>query len=190
MTNDLDSAAPGLGHNQVRPFDLISERAEALARTAADWEKVTEIVDHETARDAESFLSEIAASIEKVKNEKEAEKRPHLDANREIELRYGPVALVLTTTKAKIEPKVRAWLQRLKAANPDTRPAVRGSYSSRARSLRVLWRAEVDDVVLAFAQYLDHPKVKEVLTELASADARAGAREIPGCRVLSREIAA
>jgi hypothetical protein len=175
----------------ARPFDLAQERAEALARKVEEWEAaVAEIHDHDTAMAADDFLSQITTEQQILKSEKEAEKCPHIEANREIELRYGPVALLLATAKGKIEPKLRKWLATLRAANPDTRSAVRGRYSRRARSLRTTWYAEVDDVVLAFAQYQDHPKVREILTELASADARAGLREIPGCRVLSREVAA
>jgi len=76
------------------------------------------------------------------------------------------------------------------AARPEARAQVRGQYSSRARSLRTFWAAEVDDVLLAFVFFQDHPDVREVLTKLASAEARAGARDIPGCRVIEREVAA
>lgn len=76
------------------------------------------------------------------------------------------------------------------AAQPEARAQVRGQYSERARSLRKFLSAEVDDVLLCLIYFQDHPDVRELLTKLASAEARAGARDIPGCRVIEREVAA
>jgi hypothetical protein len=78
------------------------------------------------------------------------------------------------------------------AATPPPRAQVRGSYSARARSVRTIWRAEVEDLLFAFSHYHDRPEVRECLTKLASADAAAAAREgreIPGCRLVKSEIA-
>jgi hypothetical protein len=78
------------------------------------------------------------------------------------------------------------------ATEPIQRAQVRGQYSPRARSLRVSWAAEVIDIVRCFARYQDHPDVLAVLTKLASAEARAthGQIQLPGCRLVEKEIAA
>lgn len=69
------------------------------------------------------------------------------------------------------------------------RPQAKSEFSARARTLREHWSAEVEDIDLAFAWYKTNPKVREVLTELASADARRADRPaaIPGCRMIRTE---
>lgn len=64
---------------------------------------------------------------------------------------------------------------------------VRGAHSSRSRGFRKTWHAEVTDLDKCFAHYRENPKVRELLTSLASADARGGRRRIPGCRVDEKE---
>jgi hypothetical protein len=98
-----------------------------------------------------------------------------------------------------VESQVRAQEARRRAEeaaaladDPVSRAQVRGQYSPRARSLRVSWAAEVTDIVRCFIRYQDHPDVLAVLTKLASAEARAthGQVELPGCRLIQREVAA
>ena len=64
---------------------------------------------------------------------------------------------------------------------------VRGQHSSRSRGFRKMWHAEITDLDKCFARYREHPKVLDLLTSLASADARGGRRRIPGCRVYEKE---
>jgi hypothetical protein len=79
------------------------------------------------------------------------------------------------------------------AEQPVERAQVRGEFSARARSIRTIWRAEVDDLLMAFLYYQERVEVRELLTRLASAEASAArkeGREIPGCRIISQEVAA
>jgi hypothetical protein len=64
-----------------------------------------------------------------------------------------------------------------------TRATVKSDYGARAASLPARWVARVTDLDKAFAHYRANPKVLEVLTLLASAEARGGSRAIPGCEV-------
>lgn len=75
-------------------------------------------------------------------------------------------------------------------AEAAARPRVAGTYGQRAHGLRTQWLAEVIDLPVAVVHYLDHPGLMALLTKLASADARGGARDIPGCRVYAKEISA
>jgi len=79
------------------------------------------------------------------------------------------------------------------AAKPVARSQVRGDLSYRARSLKVLWRAEIEDVFLTLIYFQDRPEVRDLLTRLACAEAPAAHRdgkEIPGCRLYPIEAAA
>lgn len=65
----------------------------------------------------------------------------------------------------------------------ESRAQVRGDYSTRARSLRGQWKAELTSMDDAFRFYRNHPDVRETLEKLANKDARGGARVIPGFTV-------
>ena len=65
----------------------------------------------------------------------------------------------------------------------ESRAQVRGDYSTRARSLRSQWKAELTSMDDAFRFYRNHPDVRETLEKLANKDARGGARIIPGFTV-------
>lgn len=85
------------------------------------------------------------------------------------------------------EAERRAATATAAAAAVPERAQSRGAVSGRVRSLRTTWHARVDDPVEATIHYLDHPgflaELREVLARRANADARGGAREIPGCTV-------
>ncbi len=255
IANELSPGKPspgnqpaGIGHN-IRSIDLIQERVEALARAANNWAKqVQEIADEETARRADDYLSQLTAELKRVEEERKAEKQPHIEAGKAIDLAYGPLKLVLEVAKSLIAPKVTSWLRRKRqaeeaekrrqqeeaerlqreaeaaaakaaagqgdivqnkvqatllaataaaaaeeAAKPVARSQVRGDLSYRARSLKVLWRAEIEDVFLTLIYFQDRPEVRDLLTRLACAEAPAAHRdgkEIPGCRLYPIEAAA
>ena len=65
-----------------------------------------------------------------------------------------------------------------------SRAQVHGEVAGRATSQRQTWAAtEISDIQVAFDYYKDHAKVRELLLQLASADARGGRRRIPGFKV-------
>jgi len=66
---------------------------------------------------------------------------------------------------------------------------VKGDYSKKARTIRKVWTAGVTDLDKAYKHYRDREEVRECLTKLAAADARAAGKEIdiPGCRVYQKE---
>src|SRR6266481_716281 len=110
MDNDLAIDAPGIGHN-ARPIDLVRERVEALAETANEWiGTIPQILDKETARRADDFLSQITGELKKVETQRKAEAKPHQDAAKAINLAYQPLILVLEMAKSLFEPRIRDWL--------------------------------------------------------------------------------
>lgn len=66
------------------------------------------------------------------------------------------------------------------------KPQVRSEFSTRARTLREVRRAEVVDIDECFKHYRSHPDVLACLTMLASADARKkdGPAAIPGAKII------
>lgn len=131
--------------------------------------------DEARAREAEARRIEEAAAIERAKIEEGKTKDP---VGSEVHA---------ATLEANAAQKREEARQATLAAE---RPRVAGNYGQRSHGLRTRWLAEVIDLPTAFVMYMDHPDVLALLTRLASADARGGAREIPGCRVYSEETSA
>jgi len=63
------------------------------------------------------------------------------------------------------------------------KPQIQGEYSQRAVGFRTSWHAEITDINAALKHYQDHPKISELLIQLANADARVGRRRIPGFKI-------
>ena len=75
-----------------------------------------------------------------------------------------------------------------------SRTSVKGDFSARASYLRTSWYAEITDCDKALEHYRNHPKVREVIQSLASADARSPEKRngpaIPGVEFQSQQTAA
>jgi hypothetical protein len=106
----------------------------------------------------------------------------------------------IATRRPTVESKIAAE-QAAKAAATAVRAAsvqaaraqLRGLYSTRAASVKILWRAELTDELQAYLYYQDNPAVGALLTKLGSAEAPAAhreKREIPGFRLVEKEVAA
>jgi len=73
------------------------------------------------------------------------------------------------------------------------RSVVKGSFSTRSRGLKTIWRAEITDMDKAIDHYRDHPKMRDLIGELANADARSPEKRktvIPGVEFKSEQKAA
>lgn len=88
-------------------------------------------------------------------------------------------------TKAAEDAALRA--QRAAQAKPQAESAHGGT---RRAALRTTYHAKVTSFGPAVKQYWGRSEIVEVLERLASADARAGKREIPGFEILERSTAA
>jgi hypothetical protein len=97
--------------------------------------------------------------------------------------KQAPVSARLAAAEAAERAKQAAE----QAAAIPERARVQGSYGRPAASLREYWYGEVVDVLKAARHYRDRTELREVLTRLVSADARAGVRVAPpGCVIKSR----
>ncbi len=194
LVQQFNEWTPGRDHNQPRPIDLARERVEALADAGKKWAVIGEVTDPEVARRLDDYINQLTAEAKRLKAEAATEKAPHKVAIDRISGAYRPLEEMLAEAKLLVLALAAAYLRRqreaLAAAGSTARPRIRGSYSARARTLREHYRAEVDDVLLCFVHYRDHPAIKELLTKLASHDARDGRRDIPGCTIIKEEIAA
>lgn len=73
------------------------------------------------------------------------------------------------------------------------RVGVKGDYGTRSRGLRTVWKARITDHDKAFEHFRDHPKVRELIEQLAAAAARSPegrAKPIPGVEFVEEQVAA
>lgn len=99
---------------------------------------------------------------------------------------------VIGNAVAAEEAATRATRLMAEADAAPKRAAAKGDYSTRAMSLRTVWKARVADIDEAFSHFKKSPEVMELLTRLACAEARAtkGEQLIPGCQVYPEQAAA
>ena len=120
--------------------------------------------------------------IEAEKKRKEAEEA-RLEAER-LEREAAEKQSTIEQDIAADEAKAKAE-QAEKDAEKATKakPQVQGDLGGKATGFRTTWKAVIIDIDKVFNYYKRDPKVAEVLTKLASADARRGRRRIPGVDV-------
>ncbi len=102
--------------------------------------------------------------------------------------RLGDVVGTAIAVDAAIEESDAANKEAERIAT--SRARIESPHGQRATSLRTYWHARLTDVDQALCHYADRPELAEQLTKFANADARAGARDIPGFEVYSTETAA
>lgn len=77
------------------------------------------------------------------------------------------------------------------AAADKAKASVKGDYAQRASGLRTYWKAEITSFRQAMLHYETHPKMQELVQELANADARTdkSQMQVPGCKPISEDRA-
>ena len=128
----------------------------------------------------------------RLRQEREAAEREAADAQRRAdqlaEQAKGGGPGTVTNMIGAREAAQEADRARQAVAAVPQRAQVRGNLGGRTRSLRSVWRADLVVIEEALGHYKSHREVKDLLTRLANADARAGVRWIPGFHVYREEV--
>lgn len=105
-----------------------------------------------------------------------------------VEMGIGsPVQAIAAAEKAQETAQITAQA----AVNAEVaKPQVRGAISGRASGFRTAWKATITDVVAALTHYQNHTKLRDVLQQLADADARAMKENctIAGIKAVSEQV--
>lgn len=153
------------------PASLIAACKAPIQKLLKGW------LDKEKAR---LKAEEAAQRAEALRLAKEAEEA----ARKAAEERAGVSAAIVAEQAAKRAAEASAAAHKAASARPQVASASGGA---RRVSIRETWRAEVSDFGRAVKHYWNSPELVAALERLASADARKGAREIPGFIVYSEE---
>jgi hypothetical protein len=93
------------------PIDPIPALETMLADLVEQVDGIPDIVNDEQAQQAQALLDDAKAAIKAVGGAKEAEKRPHLDANKAIDVAFNPLSLTAAEIKRTAEQKLAPWRQ-------------------------------------------------------------------------------
>jgi hypothetical protein len=125
IENDLLEPIAGPGHNRPPEdeFDKLVARVNDLVATANRWATERPVInDGEIAAKCQDFLDQIGSDagkgsgeLGKLEASRKAEKRPHIEANAEIDKRYEPLKRLLNAVKAVLAPRRADWLRREQA---------------------------------------------------------------------------
>lgn len=108
--NAKPEQTPGIGHN-VDPFDVCAVRQKELVAAASSFLKE----DHEITEDNEGaiadFIAQARANLKQIDEARVAERKPHLDANTAIQIKYATISDPLTKAVNTIKDKLTKFLQ-------------------------------------------------------------------------------
>lgn len=127
--------SPPIGHN-IPPggveLSALRDRTAELIETTNRWiNERPELLNEDMAAKARDFYGQLDKQIKAVDKERSEQKRPHLDANLEIDARFNPLKRLLETAKELFKNPIEAWgekletqrLADLRAAEEDARKA-------------------------------------------------------------------
>ena len=176
MTSDLS--------NNPRPIDLLRERVEALMAAARLWERGPEPLGlEENAARAVDFDQQLFATLQQLKETRDAEVRPHRDELTALRAAWKPLESELVEARAMMAEKLKPYLL--------AHGSVRGEVSGKLRSLRKEWRVTqvVDEVELYLWLIKEHgTDLTKIMLDFTQRSVRAGARDIPGVKIEQVEV--
>lgn len=120
-----------IGHNSGEGFAALQTAAEALVEKCERLAKLD--VTDDNASDLRTAAGEEPKLRKKLNDEKGVEKRPHLDANEEIEARYKRVLAKISTAAAAINKKLTDFVLAKEAAQKAEAERVRKEAAEKQR---------------------------------------------------------
>lgn len=111
--NTENTEHPMMGHNLRADIKQRSDDMEAIGKRWVDERPVIE--DEEMAGKARDFLAQLGKLKTAAKAAHGDEKKPHLEAGREVDTYYKGIQAVVTRLHSMINPLLTTWLQKLEA---------------------------------------------------------------------------
>lgn len=200
-----DAPAPARGMGDNAPPETIEDRIAASIETAEAWlDKVGEIGDTATGDQCANMRAALLALIKDADAQRDAEKRPHLEAGRAVDAKWRPVIDGCKAVADRLRAALTPWLRKLEdekraraaeqiaqgatVARADTAARAGGATGKRA-SLRTQRRAVIEDYPAALQFFAEHPEVKELVQRLANKVAAVNGT-VPGVKISTEQVAA
>lgn len=185
-------------------FEAMQREAEDAAAGAEGWLKATTIASQREADLAANWLADLRKLSSKAEGQREAEKRPHLEAGRAVDQKFKPVTERLRAACDAIKSALTPWLaseaerkreaaaQQIAAgadpANLNTKVKAGGA-RGKSVGLRTYKLAKVNDWPALMAALQDNPELRALAQDIAN---RAAGKDVAlaGCEVITERKAA
>jgi hypothetical protein len=199
--HELVPMGDNLGPEDEHTFEALQDKIENLAREANQRLHGPPIGDQDEA-DRIANLSDRLSELWKVAdNLRKAERKPHDEALKAIQLKWVDVLLKAETYKNLKHKLTTPWLARLQealkkeaeAAAAAGEPAAatrrpRAGTRGRAQTLKTFKYAEIEDYEKALSFFKESPDIKNLVQDLANRAVRAGIT-VPGTKVIEEQKA-
>lgn len=111
QTHD-EAATPGMGHNAPpTPIDAARAKYTEIRAAAQQWEDLPEVEDDDLD-DLTVFIKQVKGFEKVLDGIRRDEKKPHETAAKEVDQKFKPVQLKLTSLAARLSEKLAAGLQK------------------------------------------------------------------------------
>lgn len=170
---------------QVRPIlqerDLINSKAQDVAAPIVAALSLLAPLER-------AWLQELRRRQDEERNRRAEEARKAQEEQERLAREAAKASTVESVVALEVAGKRAEQARAALDASMAAKPQVKGDFVARATGLRTMWSARIDDLPAATAHYLKTPagqvKIRDVIQQLASADARtvkAEAFGVPGC---------
>jgi hypothetical protein len=200
--HELVPMGDNLGPEDEETFEALQDKIENLAREAEQRLDGPAIGDQDEADRIANLSDRLAELHKKADALRKAERKPHDEALKAIQLKWVGVLLKAETYRNLKFKLLTPWLTRLQqaqkkeaeaaAAAGETLPSdarrPRAGTRGRAQSLKTFKRAEIEDYEKALAFFKESQDVKDLVQDLANRAVRAGIT-VPGTKVVEEQKA-
>ena len=199
------SGAPVIGHNRppADPIDVLNARIEEQAQLVHDWLELHQggLQSQAEADQLADMVNALRALAKEADEERKREKKPHLDACREVDGKWKPVIERPQALAAQAKRVLTAWLRKqreaerarakaaLDAGEKQARANPAAGHAKRKMVLRRRKVAVIENWQAATLHFLENEELRAVVQRLANAAARSG-QPVPGVTIKEEEYAA
>jgi hypothetical protein len=161
----MSAAIAQIGHNNPphTPFEVVQNSVDAVFEEAKHWLDGNPAQSQDDA-DAIAEILHLARQTEKdAASAKEAEKRPHLDANKEIEARFKPVLSRILAITSSCKQALAPWEADQEARRQAEAQAARDEAARKASAAQ--------EAIRAAAGVVEREQAEALLRDAKRADA-------------------
>jgi hypothetical protein len=200
--HELVPMGDNLGPEDEDTFEALQDKISNLAREAEQRMDGPAIGDQDEADRIANLSDRLAELWKKSDTLRKAERKPHDEALRAIQLKWVNVLLKAETYKHLKYKLLTPWLTRLQEAQKKEAEAAaaagepaaadarrpRAGTRGRAQTLKTFKHAQIEDYEKALTFFKESQDVKDLVQELANRAVRAGIT-VPGTKVIEEKKA-
>lgn len=207
---DLNEAVTALNNNPPddESFEALRDAIDDLAREAKKLADAGAAKHQSTADQAGDLANKLGELEKKADARRRVEKKPHEDAGKEVDATWNPIRDAAAAAKTLLKNAVIAPFLRVKddadrkareeaASKGAPLPEVPRGVSTtkagtrgRAVALKSVKKAKINDFAAALKHFAAHPKVADLIQDLANAHVRTMGAPPPGCEIIEEKVAA